>query len=301
MELLISVIMSTYNESIKELDDSISSVLNQTYSNIEFIIINDNPNNHVLDEYLSNVTDDRVKIVKNEKNIGLVKSLNKALQLARGEYIARMDADDIAMPNRLEIQKSFLEQNSLDMVGCDIQLINEKGDIIKERMHFPSEHKNIQKYIQWGNCIAHPTWFVKKDVYVELKGYRNVKSCEDYDFILRVLDSSKYKLGNVPYIGLKYRIREKGISMSTDCIQYLLRRFLSKNRNRINDLSEKAIEEHQNTSDFNRNVKLYKKYKDTKTEYKKCRNVYKLSGLLFNKYLYILAIEKYHLKEREKM
>lgn len=102
----ISVIMSTFNEKLEWVKEAIDSIINQTYRNIEFIIIVDNPNNielkNMLEQYC--IEDDRIKIIVNEFNIGLVKSLNKALKICSGEFIARMDADDISVKYRLEKQ-----------------------------------------------------------------------------------------------------------------------------------------------------------------------------------------------------
>lgn len=101
----ISVVMSIYNENIDEIKASIDSILNQTYENIEFIIILDNPTrldiNVLLTEYQKN--DTRIKVIYNQKNEGLALSLNKGLEIATGEYIARMDSDDISLQDRLKI------------------------------------------------------------------------------------------------------------------------------------------------------------------------------------------------------
>ena len=88
MEDLISVIMSTYNESVSELRESIESVLKQTYSNIEFVIVIDNPNNEELSVFIYSFDDPRIRVIKNDRNIGLVNSLNKAICQSKGEYLS---------------------------------------------------------------------------------------------------------------------------------------------------------------------------------------------------------------------
>ena len=105
---LISVLMSTYNETESELSQSIESILHQTYRNIQFLIVNDNPANPTLAHTLSRyaASDSRIQIVENEQNLGLVASLNRGWKLAKGQYIARMDADDIALPHRLESESA---------------------------------------------------------------------------------------------------------------------------------------------------------------------------------------------------
>ena len=297
---LISVIMSTYNESEQQLECSILSIINQSYKNIEFIIINDNPENTALSNYLNHITDERVKIYENECNLGLVTSLNKAISFARGKYLARMDADDIAMPDRLEEQLSYLLENNLDMIGSDIQLINEDGSLAQRRMHFPVSHEQICKYMRWGNCLAHPTWLVKQDVYDALGGYRNVKSCEDYDFILRALATNRFRIGNLPKIELQYRIRKNGISKSTEGMQYVLRNYLSHNRININNITEENFKIYVASASFNKDVAKYMLYKEHKKAFKEQKSISRFLYIISNKFFYITQVEKYWLRKREK-
>ena len=116
---LVSVVMSVFVEPEKWLRNAIDSILTQTYSNLEFLIINDNYermlNKRVLDEYAH--TDKRIRIITNQSNQGLTKSLNKGISIAQGKYIARMDADDFSLPNRIERQVAFLELNS-EVIVC---------------------------------------------------------------------------------------------------------------------------------------------------------------------------------------
>lgn len=113
---LVSVIMTNYNTPESFLREAIDSVLGQTYSNFEFIIVDDCSTDDSL-EVIDSYADPRIKIIKNDKNIGLTKSLNKAMKIASGEYIARMDSDDICYPKRFEKQVEFLNTNQ-DIVVC---------------------------------------------------------------------------------------------------------------------------------------------------------------------------------------
>ena len=117
---LVSVLMSTYNESELELRLAIESILNQTYRNIEFIIVSDNPQNTMLQNIINEYQkkDRRIKVILNNENLGLPRSLNKGIEQARGKYIARMDADDISLPNRIEEEMDFMLINNLDMVAA---------------------------------------------------------------------------------------------------------------------------------------------------------------------------------------
>ena len=120
MGKLISVVMSVYNEKIEWIKDSVKSILGQSYTNIEFIIVIDNPGlDREVKEYLENTakTDGRVVLLQNKENVGLAKSLNRGIAAANGAYIARMDADDISEKNRLDLQIQIMEKGKYDLVG----------------------------------------------------------------------------------------------------------------------------------------------------------------------------------------
>ena len=241
---LISVVMSTYNESFGELVGSIGSVLNQSYKNIELLIVNDNPENAELSQILDELSgrDERIRVIKNEKNIGLVQSLNKAIKEARGEYIARMDADDISLPDRLAKQVAFLQNNNLDFVASHIQFMNEDGTLTGKSLKGPSGHRTISMYMKWGDCMPHPTWLLKKRVYESLGGYRNIHSAEDYDFILRALKAG-FRCSNLPEVTLNYRLRSSGISLSNQSYQTMTRYYLAQNKKNILKISERDLKE----------------------------------------------------------
>lgn len=295
MDDLISVIMSTYNETVNEIEASINSILHQSYTNIEFIIVIDNPNNHKLINYIQSFKDSRIKIIKNNKNIGLVKSLNKAIAVSNGKYIARMDADDISEPNRLEHQKNNLEIRNLDIIGGNIILINEKGEDFS-KLSFPTDQSLLKFFLRWGNSLPHPTWMLKKEVYDKLNGYRNIPRCEDYDFICRALQNN-YKIGNIDEFVLRYRIRRDSISNSNKGAQYVVRRLISRNRKR--GISEEKIYEYLNSVDFKNELDAYEVFQELKSEIKAYPpNIKKVLMLVFNKNTYLLGCEKICLKIR---
>lgn len=240
MDDLISVIMSTYNEEPEWLRASIDSILAQTYSRIEFIIILDNPKNSVIYEILEGYqeADNRIKVIVNEKNLGLVNSLNIALNHCNGNYIARMDADDISVRDRLKIQKEYLEKNNLDFVFAGMTIIDEDGNRVKEWPKDNLNHLEVEKGMAIFNISTHPTWFLKKDVYMALGGYRNIPHCEDYDFSLRALNQG-YKIGKIGENLLMYRVRSNSISRSNTLEQFLICRKITKiyKTKRLEDLS----------------------------------------------------------------
>lgn len=173
-DILVSVIMSVYKEPLDVLDQAIQSIVNQTYSNIEFIIVLDNPENRAALRLINRYKEEyRIVLVENETNIGLVNSLNRALGYCSGEYIARMDADDISIPNRIELEMDLIKREGFDMVGTSIEIFTEiekAGEIRK----CPVSNKRVRRYIICDNCVKHPTWLVNRVVYEKLGGYRDI-------------------------------------------------------------------------------------------------------------------------------
>lgn len=218
----ISVIMPVYNESKEYVEHSLGSLLRQTYKNIEVVIIIDNPKNQKVIEYIAeqSLYDQRIRIIKNKKNIGLSKSLNRALKVVTGSYIARMDADDIAKEDRLYRQLSFLKENNLDLVGSNVLDIDENGELIGTGTTYPTTSLKIYRYLRYGDCLPHPTWLGKRKVFETMEGYRDIVACEDYDFVLRGrLKGFRYGVIKEPL--LYYRINTKGISQTNSMKQRL--------------------------------------------------------------------------------
>ena len=225
---MISVVMSTYHENEKQLRESIESILSQTYNNFEFIILLDDPENllhkQIIESY--SAKDKRIRFVINEKNMGLPRTLNKGLNLAKGQYIARMDADDISLPYRLERQFNYLTLHNYDLIGGITQIIDENGNDIFSIQKVPTDPKKIQKALSYGQCIAHPTWFGRREVFDQLQGYRLVPLCEDYDFTLRA-KLKGYQISNLDEVVLKYRMTSNSISRTNLYEQYLYMKYIS--------------------------------------------------------------------------
>lgn len=279
MNNLVSVIMSTYNEKIEWVKESIESILNQSYKNLEFIIILDNPKNFHLKELLYEYRkkDTRIKIIVNKENLGLVKSLNIALNYCSGEYIARMDADDISVRDRLLIQKNYLEKYKLDLLFSSTINIDESGLEIGRTNPDELSVEEVKKSLEEGNISTHPTWFVKKEVYKKLSGYRDVPYCEDYDFILRCLFFG-FRIGMINQNLLMYRVRSNSITKTYTIQSFLNSRgslmlYLSKKLDNHNLLiqmkvlsesftTEKAKTQFTNVGkEFRLGIKLIKKLK----------------------------------------
>lgn len=272
MQPLVSVVMSVYSEKRNELLTSINSILEQTYHNIEFIIVNDNPENNTTKKILEDfqMNNARIKVINNSKNHGLVYSLNKAISMSNGEYIARMDADDKSVKKRIECQMDWIIKTKADLIGGYILLMDETGhdmDIIRK---FPLKHKNIKRYLRWGDCVPHPTWIIKKKLFQVLGGYRNIPFCEDYDFLLRAV-ALGYRIENIPMICLHYRIRSNSISQSNSIEQKVSSIYLGDNIKNIL-CSEQEILRYFSSELYNYEKEQYKEYLKLKSEFLRNRN-----------------------------
>ena len=241
---MISVVMPCYNEDREMLLTAVNSILTQTYDDIELIVIVDNP---LADELISCLegiakTDSRIKLYINSQNKGITYSLNKGIELASGEYIARMDADDISVPERLENQLEYLEQNKLELIGGEYVYIDSSGKTISPVQHVPESPTLIKKLLCEANCIAHPTYLFKKDIWYRVRGYTELSSCEDYHFLLKAI-SKKVRIGVVPKLCLKYRLRSNSITNLNQVTGTLNGLYLAKNLKRVERITQKELDE----------------------------------------------------------
>lgn len=184
---MISVIMGVKDAREEELRAAIESITAQSYKEWEYIICDDGSVNNtykVLTEYAE--ADSRIKIIRNEKNQGLAYSLNRCIKEAQGEYIARMDADDISAQDRLESQLEFLQQHEeYAVVGCFSELIDESGVWGRRQMPVAPEKNDFL----WGSPFMHPTVMMRREVLEAVGGYRVARETlrlEDYDMFMRM-------------------------------------------------------------------------------------------------------------------
>ena len=205
----ISVVMAVYNGE-KYLRAAIDSILHQTCPNFEFIIIDDCSTDNTAN-ILKSYTDHRIQVVRNEKNLRLPASLNKGLKIARGKYIARMDADDISMPDRFEKQVKYLEAHQdVAVIGGSFQVFNEIGENLYINKAYCDEM--LDKYYLLPSPIGHPTAMLRQSMTVDEGFFYDEKytSAQDYDLWLRI--AKKHKINNIPDVVLKYRVHTNIIS-----------------------------------------------------------------------------------------
>lgn len=199
----VTVLMSAYNAE-NYIKEAIESILSQTFTDFEFIIINDastDSTGKIIDSYC----DPRIKVINNEVNSGLAKSLNTGLNEAEGKYIARMDADDVSLPERFRKQYDFMEQKpDVDLCGTFYEAAGVENDAVET----PVTHADIKDMLFFNNCIAHPAVMMRRSTIskFDIKYNENLRSAQDYELWCREADRLKY--ANIPEILLKYRVHE---------------------------------------------------------------------------------------------
>lgn len=202
---LVSVLIPTYN-SEKYIKDTLEGILNQTYDNLEIVVIDDASTDKTLD-IVRKYTDKRIKLFLNNKNLGISGNMNKGIKLSNGKYLAIMDADDWSYPYRIEQQVNLMEDNPkvvlcsgyMDICDEDLNFINTRS--------YPTTDKNIRKAIVRYDPISHPAsmWRVSKLIKTSLYN-KNFPICRDYDLIVRISEFGEFQ--NISKSLIKYRVRK---------------------------------------------------------------------------------------------
>lgn len=228
MGKLVSVLMGVYNTRADFLDQAIASIIGQSYSDIEFVIVDDGSTDEktkrCIEKYESQ--DDRIRIVRNSCNLGLTKALNIGLSICNGEYIARMDSDDISWPERIRKQVEFLDEHGdISLVGSDIRFVDDEGmsstEGITDNNSDDPKIYAIRALIQHPGP-AHPT-FMFRTSFLRENGIRyneEIRKGQDYGIIADILK----KGGQVQRLGevlLDYRIHSGQITASSEIEQLL--------------------------------------------------------------------------------
>ncbi|MDY0016286.1 MAG: glycosyltransferase [Candidatus Delongbacteria bacterium] len=208
----ISVIMSVYN-SEQYLQESVDSILDQTFNDFEFIVTDDCSTDgsfEIIKSYAKK--DKRIKYFRNAENIGLTKSLNLMLDIAKGKYIARMDSDDISMPERFSKQFDFMENNpEIGVLGTNIRFFgnyNADSDL-------PTSNNDLKGELIFRDIIMHPTVMIRRSVMDEnnLRYDEDFRISQDYDLWSRMISFTEF--ANMPEILLKYRFVDSNLTNST--------------------------------------------------------------------------------------
>ncbi|CAA0336813.1 hypothetical protein ALT721_2320069 [Alteromonas alvinellae] len=252
----ISVLLPVYNGE-KYLRESLKSILNQTFNDFELIVIDDGSKDSSL-EIIKSFEDKRIRLIKNQENLGLIATLNKGLELARGDFIARVDSDDICLPERFEQQSCYLDNNpDVGVIGSYSQLIDENGQNLGI-YKVPEAHDDIVMGMVFTNQIIHPSVLMRKslltDYFPDVYDGKYLH-CEDY--ALWVSLAKKTKLANLSIPLLKYRVHAESISQINSLEQFKtseqlkseLSAFLNVNPN-VSLISRLISREYRKSVDF---------------------------------------------------
>ena len=210
---LVTVVLPFYNAELT-IEQAVKSVLNQTYINFELLLYDDGSTDNSL-RLLSQFNDERIRIIKNSQNIGLIEVLNRSIEDARGDYWARMDADDVALPDRLSKQVDYLNQHAnCGICGTQMRIMG-----TEEIIHKPLYDSELRWWIFKSTPFSHPTVMIKRDLLLktQLQFRKEAYVAEDYDMWWRLANHTQ--LGNLPEILLEYRIHPSQESSSKQSIQ----------------------------------------------------------------------------------
>ena len=198
---LVSVIMSVHNNEAT-VNTAIESILGQSYKNIELIITDDCSSDNSLSIIKKYINKKNVKLIENSENKGLTKSLNSMIKVAQGKFIARQDADDISLYNRIQVQVDLINKFNLDFVSSRAISLQTKKYIPNISFNLPYKF-----LIRYKNPFIHGTLIIKKNVLLELGNYdERFKYAQDYKLMIDAIDKQyKYKVLRKPYYLLNTR------------------------------------------------------------------------------------------------
>ena len=207
----VSVLMSVYNGE-HYLPEAVESILEQTFKDFEFVIVDDGSKDstwQMLTKYAAQ--DARIVLIRNHENIGLQRSLNKGLYQTRGELIARMDADDVSLSDRLKLQTHFLDSHpEIGALGTAIEFIDEQG-ISRGKDHVPVDHESLQALLLVNNCLHHSSMMIRRSLVQKVGEYdEKMRYVEDYDLWWRL--SRLAGIANLPDVLVRRRYRGKSIT-----------------------------------------------------------------------------------------
>ena len=234
----VSVVLPCFGET-PYISTAIESVLNQTTTEIELILVLDRPSKRTEKlAYSYSEKDERISVICSERP-GISAALNHGISASKGKLIARIDSDDLMMPNRLQKQFKFLEEYpDVVCIGSQISIINSEGKIIRNS-NFPTNSKKIKNLLLYRNLIAHPSVMFRKESIVRIGGYNEkFNGSEDYELWLRMI-INKMNISNLESCLTKYRIHEGQITGQNKSFQLAIDQkvrieFLSKKEKQLN-------------------------------------------------------------------
>ncbi len=204
---LVSVLMPIYNTNESHLREAIESILRQSFEDFEFLILNDSPENLFLDEIVASYADKRIIYFKNEENLGITPSRNKLITLAKGEYIAVMDHDDISLPKRLAQQVRKMDENP--NLGVVSNLVNTMQGT---ELYFPEHDSDIKALLMETCALVHPTSMIRKSVLLNnnIMYEEEYSPAEDYRLWCKLIGITEFY--NIQEVLFIYRDHEENTS-----------------------------------------------------------------------------------------
>lgn len=258
--MLISILMPVFNVE-NYIEEAIKSLLEQSYSNIEIILIDDcsTDQTYSICKRLA-LEDSRIQLLRNECNVRIVDTLNRAFLASKGLFIARMDGDDVAHVDRIEHQYNYLRDHpDISLVGVSTISVDEAGNEFSRQILI-SDQSLIKKCLTLTSLVSH-NWLCRREVYDFLGGYRQLAPVEDYDFLLRMY-SAGYRFTNLPFFGMKIRYRSGNTATTAGVEQikafnYVTRLYKERQKNGGDSYSQDAFRDFLKTSDWRRKLHLY--------------------------------------------
>jgi len=267
---IISVLMPVYNCELF-IYEAVQSILNQTFKDFELLVIDDCSTDNTI-KIIESFNDKRIQLIRKKNNSGYTDSLNYGISIAKGNYIARMDGDDVSLPERFQIQVDFLDKYpDVILCGTGIKIIN--SDTIL--MH-PSTHEEIKVKLCFSNSFYHPTLLFRKSVLLDINYDKDFEPAEDYDLWTKLI--FKGKLSNINQVLLNYRVHPNQISNYKNEVQFnastiaQLRMFQILFKDEVIDIELfKAAFKFSNLNkikDFSTSLQFFKKIKNRNQEAK---------------------------------
>lgn len=290
--------MAAYNAA-KYINESIQSILDQTFDSFELLIVNDGSTDGTVDN-INNFKDSRIRLLHNDKNRGLTYTRNVVVNEARGEYIAILDSDDIAVHNRLELQYNFFQEHpDFALCGGHGTVIDEASNpVIGNRFTVPVDPDKIKMTLLFHNTFINSTVMYKTAALKELNGYNDYAPAEDYELFTRMSD--KYPVANLDCVLVKYRIHSSNISTVQSELGRMKVRLIKEKQltnlqieadKQLTDAFFSILEGKYNTSNFAVYLSLLSKLKAANRSLSKYPRI-QFEKMLFNRWFEIIYVKR---------
>lgn len=296
----ITVFMAAYNVS-GYIAESISSILNQTFKDFEFIIIDDGSTDDTA-LIVKKFNDSRISFIQNDGNKGIPFTRNRLLELAKGEYIAILDSDDIAYPERLQLQLDFFSSHpEAALCGGHGKIIDENGIETGTEIIVATDD-SINMRMLFGNPFINSSTMFKTEIFRALSGYKNFALAEDFDLFIRI--SEKHKVRNIDVFLVKYRVHGENITIKRSEEQEKHELEILKNIQENLGIShtENSLSLHKELLTNNLNEGRFLEYFELLFAMKSANlkskrfDIPKMNQFLFNKWYEILRLKRSNIK-----